>query len=100
MKKLLLLVTVVTLGLGAGGCAGVLWNASFYETTTVGNAEKMMGDVGAKEVAQYTVIFGVPLGYETFAGLISSELRRGGRLHLVEKNYLIYRQVSGFIISN
>jgi len=101
MKKLLLLVTVVTLGLGLGGCAAVVWNSSFYETTTVGDAEKMMENVGAKEVAKYTMIFSFPLGYETFQGLISAELRKGNRtLHVVRKNYYIYSQTIGYIVEH
>jgi len=100
MKKLLLLVTMLTLTMGMGGCAGVIWNSPFYETATIGDAEKMMSDVGAKEVGKYTTIFGCwVLGYETYQGLVSSELRKGGRTyHKVVKDYIFYSQTIGYIV--
>jgi hypothetical protein len=81
------------------GCAGVIWNSSFYETALAGDAVKMVEGTGAKEVAKYTSIFGFfPLGYNTYAGLISSELRKGNRTyHVVTKNYVVWSQTTGYI---
>jgi len=102
MKKLLLLVTVVSLVAFLPGCAGVIWNSAFYETATIGDAEKLMGEIGAKEVAKYTSILGiVNLGYETYQGLISAELRKGNRTyHQVSKNYFLVAQNVGYIVEN
>jgi hypothetical protein len=96
MKKVLLAVVASVFLLS--GCAGVIWNASFYETALPKDADASMQAVGAKEVAKYTVIFGYAMGYETYQGLVAAELRKGKRLyHEVQKNYLIYQQNIGYV---
>jgi hypothetical protein len=100
MKKLLLLVTVVALGLGASGCAAIVWNSPFYETATAGDAEKFMADVGAKEVGKYTTVLNLFwLGYETYQGLVASEMRKGNKTyHVVRTNYYFWSVTKGYIV--
>ena len=96
MKKVLLAVVASVFLLS--GCAGVVWNSSFYETTLPKDADASMQAVGAKEVAKYTIIFGYPMGYETYQGLVAGEMRKGKRLyHQVRKDYWIYQQNVGYI---
>jgi hypothetical protein len=96
------LVAVVALGLGASGCAAIVWNSPFYETATAGDAEKFMNEVGAKEVGKYTSILNFyPLGYGTYQGLIASELRKGNRTyHRVTTDYFFVSVTKGYIVEN
>jgi hypothetical protein len=102
MKKVLLLVAVVMcVGMLSGCTAGIVWNASFHETATVNDADKIMTNAGAKEVGKYTTFLGYNLGYETYMGLVSAELRKGGRdYHIVRKDYIFFRQTIGYIREN
>jgi len=98
-RKLALIFAVLGTCVLTTGCAGVIWNSSFYETATVGDADKMMSDVGAKEVAKYTTFLGYNMGLDTYRGLVSAELRKGNRTyHVVRKNYYIYSQTIGYIV--
>jgi len=98
MKKVLLAMAVCV-SMFAAGCAGVIWNTSFHETATHGSATKMVEGAGAKEVGSYTSILGIwNLGYDTYAGLVSSELRKGKRnYHQVVKNYFLWQQTTGYV---
>ncbi|MCL2220475.1 MAG: hypothetical protein FWB94_11420 [Chitinispirillia bacterium] len=97
MKKVLIAV-VLCVSMLTVGCAGVIWNAAFYETALPADATKMVEASGAKEVGKYTTFLWIDLGYATYQGLVSAEMRKGKRnYHIVRKNYYIFSQTIGYV---
>jgi hypothetical protein len=92
----MLAMALVLVGLFTS-CASLTWNSPITEDGSISALQTAEQNAGGVEVASYSLIFGfIPLGRETFSGLVVAASRSGKKVDIMYENYLIFQKLVAY----
>jgi ABC-type dipeptide/oligopeptide/nickel transport system permease subunit len=96
-KKFWLGILVMVLVFVMVGCASLTWNSPVTESGSISAMKTALNNADAKEIANYTVLFGTfELGRSSFDGLVIAAARSGKSIHILRTHSLFVSKIIAY----